>query len=307
MNKKFFIPVICLGFVILCLSCCANITDNYNNLKSLTQSYNTDDINTKDTTLNSNKIDDLEKLVKRYDYDLNFLKYISIECFNRQQYNTIIEIYTIYIKKYPQNECLYNNRGNIYKMLKKYDEAIEDYKKALSLNPKYVSPYIGEMNLYIMKGNDDKVLEITNKIIELEPKYNDAYYWRGVVFYNKRKYSNALNDFNLAIKFGLKNNQALYYLKGNILLMNNHYKLAIKNYRESIKIFNARKEFIRDNVAIADVYYNLGISYIRIGKFKKAKESLITAAEYYKNLENKNNLKEVEDVINQLIITGAVR
>ena len=60
-------------------------------------------------------------------------------------------------------------------------------------------------------------------------------------------------------------------------------------------------------MAITDVYYNLGISYIRIGKFKKAKESLITAAEYYKNLENKNNLKEVEDVINQLIITGAVR
>jgi len=77
---------------------------------------------------------------------------------------TAIKYYTKAIELIP-NEVAYNNRGESYKTLKKYEEARRDYTKAIELNTLYSLAYQNLSELEIITGNYKNALKnITNSL-----------------------------------------------------------------------------------------------------------------------------------------------
>ena len=209
---------------------------------------------------------------KGYKCDLSTLQKDTIYYNNHHQFGDTIKVYTACIKEYPEKEYLYNNRGNIYKMLKQYDKALVDYEKAISINPKYLSPYSGKMSIYLMTTKFEDALAISGEILKLEPKLDNIYYQRGMIYSVKNDYDKALENYNLAIKYEPKRNPGAYHYRGNIYFQKGDYKAAIKDYKKSIDCY---KNAVKNDVALidysaGDVYHDLGIAYIRVEDYEKA-------------------------------------
>ena len=86
-----------------------------------------------------------------------------------------IEEYTEKIKRGPDNDTYYYNRGNTLNNLKEYDKAIEDYNKVIELDPKHPFAYNNRGNSYYYKKLYDNAIKNYNKAIELNPNYVSAY------------------------------------------------------------------------------------------------------------------------------------
>ncbi|SFV51781.1 hypothetical protein MNB_SV-9-1381 [hydrothermal vent metagenome] len=68
----------------------------------------------------------------------------------------------------------YNNMGNAYYHLEKFDKAIESYQKAIEINPKRRETYTNLFELQLIQNkNFDKKIE--NRYIELFANQNDTF------------------------------------------------------------------------------------------------------------------------------------
>lgn len=234
-----------------------------------------------------------------YVCDLKTLQRDTIYYNNHHQFGDTIKIHSVCIKEYPEKENLYNNRGNVYKMLKDYDRALADYDKAISLNSKYISPYTGKMSVFLMTLQFDKALEISNKILKLDPKSANAYYQRGIIYTALKDYDNAMKNFNLAIKYDPVCNPSAYFYRGNVYFRKRDYKSAIKDYKKSIECYkNAEKNnvYLLDYSA-GEVFYNLGRAYIMVENYQNAIGCLDAAYKHYEAAGNKLAQKEIAELI----------
>jgi len=284
--RKFLI----IFFSITLLSVCAICVAKGNNQKpSVYNTYNTDIDGNHKITSNT----------RGYKCDLSTLRRDTLYYNNHHQFGDTINIYSICIKEYPEKANLYNNRGNVYKMLKEYDKALADYEKAIALDTGYLSPYSGKMSVYIMQSKFEEALKFSDKILKLEPKSANVYYQRGTIYFLKKDYDNALKNYNLAIKYDPKRIPSAYFYRGNVYFKKEDYNSAIKDYKKSIDCYRSAE---KNNVALIDysvgeVYYNLGIAYIRIEDYEKALGCLVVANKYYEAAGDKATQKAIEELI----------
>lgn len=239
---------------------------------------------------------------KGYKCDLSTLQRDTMLYNSKHQFGDVIKIYTVCIKKYPDKEYLYNNRANVFKMMKKYNRALKDYDKAIELNPKYLSPYNGKMSVYMLNKNFDKALEFSESVIKAHPKFDGIYYQRGFIYQLIGDNDKALENYSLAIKYEPRRNPAAYNYRGLIYFAKGNYKAAIKDLKKSIKCF---ENSVKNNVAVidysaGDVYYNLGIAYIRAENYKKAITCLVVASKYYEAAGNSEQYKETVDLLEKV-------
>ena len=271
---------------IVLISACV-FAANFNNLKpELVTTYHSE------ISGNAKPTDD----TTNYKCDLVNLQRDTIYYNNHHKFGDTINVYTACIKEYPKKEYLYNNRGNIYKMLKQYDKAMADYDKAISLDSNYISPLVGKMSIYLMTTKFDDALSTSDKILKIDPKVDSVYYQRGIIYEVKNDYDNALKNYNLAIKYEPKRNPAAYHYRGNIYFKKEDFKSAIKDYKKSLDCY---KNAAKNNVALidysaGDVYHDLGVAYVKVEDYEKALACLYGATKYYEKAGNKKSLKETE-------------
>lgn len=220
---------------------------------------------------------------KNYECNLDTLKEDSLKYSTEHQYGDVIAIYTACIQKYPQKAYLYNNRGNIYKMLQLYDEAISDYNKAIELQPNYISPYNGMISLNIMKDDLDSAMQFADKAIKISPKFANAYFYKGLLYTFKDDDKNAIKNYNAAIKYDPKKSISAYFYRGNIYFKQNNFKQAVKDYNTSLQLY---ENALSHNVVLLDfmageVYYNRGIAYYYLNNLDESLKSFYAAAKYF--------------------------
>ena len=158
------------------------------------------------------------------------------------------------IQKNPNNDSNFNQRGNYYYELKKYDEAITDYSEAIKINPKNATYYNYRGNAYYSLKKYNEAIADYSEAIKINPK-NTAYYNnRGnVYYYNLKKYDEAIADYSEAIKINPKN--AIYYNnRGNVYYNLKKYDEAIADYSEAIRIDSKNAIYYNNR---GNVYYNL--------------------------------------------------
>lgn len=166
--------------------------------------------------------------------------------------NEAIQMYGKVLEVFPDSFEIYNNRGIVYKKLKKYDQAIMDYTSA----------------------------------IKLKPDFAFAYNNRAISYYFIKEYKKACDDFESAIKYNPS--EGFYYF----LHLTSSLKISKEALEKSMVLLNKNKDFIKDrwtyNIAdfligkikakdlinksdynserLCEAYFYIGLKYLISGK-----------------------------------------
>jgi tetratricopeptide (TPR) repeat protein len=202
----------------------------------------------------------------------------------------------------PNNGKVFYQLGNVCYKLNDYPAANDALIQAIQLAPNYYPAYLlkgvvslalqdygtGKKDLEVaLKNLPDKVSDIYPNLAfaaaklgdlndalpylteweKLEPQNGLIFYTRGNLYASKFNYHKALENYSKAIE--LDPNNSDYLLNRAILNINNsHYQNAILD-GERILLLNQKT---------AEVYYNLGVAYIKDGtQLSKGCEAIKTA------------------------------
>jgi len=96
---------------------------------------------------------------------------------------------------------LYYNRGRVYSLLKRYDEAVADFQMSIKLDaPDFGYRANGNIGLiYYKQGQYDKALAALDASIASTDAKADAFYLRGETYTALSKYEAAIADYQSAV------------------------------------------------------------------------------------------------------------
>lgn len=235
---------------------------------------------------------------KNYSCNLDELEELSNLLFKQKKLADLETLYCKCIENYSDIPYLYNNRANIYKMLKKYDLALVDYEKAISLDKNYKSPYLGMASLFVITSKEDEAIEILDKIIKKQRNEASAYYYKGLALFFKNDKENALKNFTLAIKYAKDTITSAYYYRGNLYAFyKEDYKKALADYTKCINI--AKKNSINHIhlISTAEVYENRAIAYYKLGDYNNMIKDFLQAIVLYEKEGDFAKAQEIKELL----------
>ncbi|MBI5427146.1 MAG: tetratricopeptide repeat protein [Nitrospinae bacterium] len=197
------------------------------------------------------------------------------------------------VKKAPRSIRPYNNLGEAYDRLGRYDEALAGFKAALEIKPDYFFALNNIGNIYGKLGEPLKAIEYLKKAVAVRPDYPIANYnlamayqivgerGKALAYYRKAAYLDSYFDkafFNLAqlaleinlLDESIKNfvryielrpgDKRAHFQLGNAYLRGKQYDLALEQYKKSLEM-DPNYPF---------PYINMGAIYMEAGRFDEA-------------------------------------
>jgi tetratricopeptide (TPR) repeat protein len=116
------------------------------------------------------------------------------------EYQKLINIYSVVIWTDPTNAEAYTKRGKVYEEKGDYDQAIADHNQAIQFNPNLAIAYTNRGLAYYRKGDYDRAIADHTQAIRLNPNLAEAYFSRGNGCYSKGEYDRAITDYTQAIR-----------------------------------------------------------------------------------------------------------
>ena len=156
----------------------------------------------------------------------------------------------IHLKLYPSDAYAYLLKGNIYCLLKQYENSIIQYDKCNKINPSIPECYNSLAYSYSKLSKYQTAIKLVSTAIELNPKFLDAYYNKGIFLMKlKTKYS-----FNEALKTFTK----LYSLNRNMheaLLQRGICLVRLNRLEEALIEINTYIDLVPNNL---QAFFELG-------------------------------------------------
>lgn len=117
------------------------------------------------------------------------------------------------VKEDPQNEKVYESRGQFYYEMEKYDLASADYRKIIQLNQGSVMGYMGlGRNMYAQKQYSDAINQY-EYAMKLAPDYASAYSFRAESYIGLKQYPKAADDIVTALSMDKSDRKSFYYMQ----------------------------------------------------------------------------------------------
>jgi tetratricopeptide (TPR) repeat protein len=131
-------------------------------------------------------------------------------CAHRQVsfWNNSITLFSHAIEATQNNYIAYNNLGNAYNGIGRYQEAIEEFRQAIKIRPYYADAYY---NLGLAYGNlshHTEAIEAFKQVIKIKPDDAEAYYNLGNAYYALGRSPEAIDAYQQAIKINPDNADA---------------------------------------------------------------------------------------------------
>jgi protein O-GlcNAc transferase len=147
----------------------------------------------------------------------------------------------------PDYAEAYNNRGNVLRELKQFEEALANYEQAIKLMPPYAAAFNNRGVALLELDRFDEALASCNQAIALKPDDAEGYYNRGNVLKGLKQFDEALGSFQQAIV--LKPRYARAYNNRGLVLQ------EMKRPDAALASFDQAIALEPDN---ADTFYNRG-------------------------------------------------
>jgi len=218
----------------------------------------------------------------------------GIISFNRCKiWKDSITLWTDVLKKFPDSEIAFNNRGNAYKFIGAYEKAIGDFNKAIEINPELELPYFNRGTVYEHLGEYNKAIADFTTALNIQPDFAMGYVDRGAIYCRVGEYDKAYNDLTRALQ--LRPDLAEAYYNLGVLYFNlKNYKLALEHYDKALGIdpylsvayvskgdiyfifsdFGKAIEYYTKAIDIdpknLDAYYNRAVTFTRVGDLEQA-------------------------------------
>ena len=234
---------------------------------------------------------------ENYSCNLDELENVSTELFKQRKITELATVYDKCIAAYTDKAYLYNNRANVYKMLKKYELALTDYEKAIALDENYINPQLGKATTLIITSKLDETLDILNVITKNEPKEPRAYYNKGLVYSFKKDRKKALKNYNLAVKYAKYPLPNAYFERGNLhAFYKENFKKALSDYTKAINSseFSENIDIINLN-SLAEIYHNRALVYYKLKKENMMLNDMVKAMILYEKEGNISLAEEIRD------------
>lgn len=135
----------------------------------------------------------------------------------------------------PGLAVIYNNRGNTFASLHRYEDAFSDHAEAISLNPFCATCYKNRGELNLLLERYDKAVRDFTAAIGLEPDNAEFPYLRGAVFFAMNEYERAEEDFTGVLLLDGNHVMALIY-RGMTFFQRNQTGKAVDDFRRAYAI-----------------------------------------------------------------------
>jgi len=192
---------------------------------------------------------------------------IRLDTTQVQYYNTLVDAYfaqnntrlakellLIIEKKFPENTEALLKLGELYYLVRQYQNAINYVNKTLKIDESIARAYYMKGSIYRESGDTALAISSLETAIEQDNRYEDAFYDLGVI-YAARKNALGLDYYNSALKINPDNSNTRY--------------ARAKLYQDLGKTNEAIFEYkaIASEYKTCDqCYYNLGAIYLEIKK-----------------------------------------
>ncbi len=182
---------------------------------------------------------DFEKAIK-FDKDYRIYYQIGFAEMKLKNTDEAIKNFDNTIKANPKFDAAYNDLGNVYYSLGKYQDAIDNFQKVLDLSKN----------------------EATNKVV----KFNLALSYTGLASTaeNDKNFKKAISELKQALKYD--NYDVAYLALARNYVQDNQYNSAISAGLKALKY--------KKDISEAGPDYYIGVSYSQKNEMKKAKEYL---------------------------------
>jgi tetratricopeptide (TPR) repeat protein len=161
------------------------------------------------------------------------------------------------VKEDPFDTEALKNRGNLYLMMGKSDEALADFLQAQQIDG-------SDSLVYLSRNKWEEALEYANKSLTLDKDDNDlAYSLRSFIYYKTEQYDKAIEDCNKLTS--LEKNPTSYLTRGASYQKQGKFEIAMEDYLSAIKL---KPDWLQPHYCLARCCEQNG--------------DLLKASEYYK-------------------------
>ncbi len=179
--------------------------------------------------------------------------------------------------------------GMEYYLLKQYPDCIETMGKILKLDSEHKEAISYTALCYDLMGEGDKAMAAYDDALAKNPDDGDLYFNRGRLFYMRDDYERASQDFQKVAELSPEDFQAVYNLGNTYLSIADSMQKNIKKLVDQSGDENKIKELKEDEEKYLELakkylekakeldpehqnlWYNLGVVYIRLGDAEKGK------------------------------------
>jgi tetratricopeptide (TPR) repeat protein len=133
----------------------------------------------------------------------------------------------------------WNNLGNVYTVISRFNEAIQAYETAISLNNAYALPWNSLGEVYLRRPQLDKAVTAFTEAIKRDNSYVLAWNNLGDAHFRQQRYEEAIPAYQKAIELDERfawpyhNLGLLYDERGDYELALEHYQGAIDRHKRS--------------------------------------------------------------------------
>ena len=159
-------------------------------------------------------------------------------------------------------------------------KAIKTFEISATIKTDEAQSYFMLSTCNHLAGNTDKSENYILKAVELSPNDANVNFWAGQIFMQKQEFETALPYIQKAVELepsntkSIRNLAQIYYDMGQL--------------EESIQTYESAIDKETDHEVKADLYFNLGILYNRVGNLEEAEYNFINALD-----ENPDDIEAV--------------
>ena len=207
-----------------------------------------------------------------------------------KEYHEAIKWYTEAIAKRPDFSDAYYNRGLVYQILEKNDEALADFSKATELDVKFAPALFKKAEMLQTLQQSDEAANAVETLVKIFPDSAANWTLKGDILLQKADLSGSLSSYDRSLALDSTSVETLIN-KGVVLQEMNEIDLAEAVFKKALKS-GKYQDLLNNNLgylAIQRMQWDLAASYVKKALEKDPKNEL-----YLKNwakIQAKSSLK----------------